>query len=259
MESPQVPSERRDQKRVVILHYHLFKNAGTSLDALLQSQFPGGWETQEFPSQPAANRRAVRNWIDRTPESVCFSSHTALLPPPEIAGASVIPVIFARHPLDRIASAYTFERKQGDANFGSTLARNTSLRGYIETRLAMPHDRQCRNFHTDRFKDAVPESEALDDLGRALKALVDLPFVGVVEHMDASLAQLETLLRRSGFTGLDEFKAVRKNESRGRAESLDERLSRLRADLGDEFYSEVEAVNADDLQFYEAAAARYGS
>jgi len=34
--------------RVKILHYHLFKNAGTSVDAILQSNFPGAWQDREI-------------------------------------------------------------------------------------------------------------------------------------------------------------------------------------------------------------------
>lgn len=238
-------------ERAVIFHYHLFKNAGTSLDALFQEQFAGRWVTREFPARPVENRRAVQGWIEETPDAVCFSSHTALLPPPAVPDTRVIPVIFVRHPLDRIASAYSFERKQGDPGFGSTLARHTTLAGYVETRLSLPQDRQCRNFHTARFADMVP-ADPVDELTRALRALELLPFVGIVENFEASLQNLQSLLEREGFEGVT-LRPVRHNVSRDREISLEERLDKLAGELGAELYTELTRANADDLRFYAAA------
>ncbi|MEP1869056.1 MAG: hypothetical protein ABJJ44_05975, partial [Paraglaciecola sp.] len=162
-----------------IFHYHLFKNAGTSLDASFKENFSGDeWVTNEFPAQPAKNRDLARQWISENPQALCFSSHTAFLPPPNIEGRKLLPVIFVRHPIDRIASAYSFEKKQGGDGFGSVLARNTDIKGYCESRLALGYDRQCKNFHVDRFSDMFPP--AFDsELERALKALDVLPFVGL--------------------------------------------------------------------------------
>lgn len=242
-------AEPRD--RVVIFHYHLFKNAGTSLDALFQEQFAGRWVTREFAAQRGENRRAVQDWIVETPDAVCFSSHTALLPPPAVPRTRVLPVIFVRHPLDRIASAYSFERKQGDPGFGSTLARHTTLAGYIETRLSLPQDRQCRNFHTARFADMM-HADPVDELTRALRALEELPFVGIVETFEASLKKLQSILEREGFEGVN-LRPVRHNVSRDRELSLEERLDKLAGELGDELYTELTRANADDLRFYAAA------
>lgn len=243
--------------RPAILHYHLFKNAGTSLDALLKEQFPGGWVTAEFPpGDPSANRSGLQAWIAENPDAACFSTHTGLLPTPQGTGRDITPVIFVRHPLDRIASAYSFERKQQDAGFGATLAHHTTMRGYIEVRLSMPNDRQCRNFHTDRLADMFPEDPA-PQVDRALRAVEELPFVGVVEEMDRSLAELQALLRRRGFPDV-RLQAVRRNVSAGRASSLGDRLARMAEEIGEEFFEELLRVNADDLAVYHAATKRMG-
>ncbi|WOD06199.1 hypothetical protein [Marinomonas sp. GJ51-6] len=106
--------------KTVILHYHLFKNAGTSLDAAFKENFSveqGEWVTREFSAQPAKNREELKQWIIDNPQAKCFSSHTAIFPVPHIDGINIIPVIFYRHPIDRIASAYSFEKKQGGNGF----------------------------------------------------------------------------------------------------------------------------------------------
>jgi hypothetical protein len=242
------------RRRAVILHYHLFKNAGTSLDALLKEQLPGRWVTREFPGQPAANRRMVQDWIAEEPSAACFSSHTAFLPPPEVPGVDVVPVIFVRHPLDRIASAYTFERQQQDNGFGATLARNTTLAGYIETRQSMPHDRQCRDFHVNRFAQMYAEDTGSEN-DRAMRALDALPFVGVVEDFSSSLERLETLLRSRGFGDI-ELRPVQRNVSTGRSSSLEDRLAQMASELGADAYDRLVETNAQDLTLYDAAVAR---
>jgi len=235
--------------KTVILHYHLFKNAGTSLDAAFKENFKGDeWVTAEFPAQPAENREMVKQWIIDNPQAKCFSSHTAMLPPPQIEGVKVLPVIFMRHPIDRIASAYEFEKKQGGDSFGAVLARNTDFSGYVETRLALPHDRQCRNFHLHRFAAMFGERQG-DEFVRAKMAIEKLPFVGVVEAFAQSLVRLETWLKAEGFKDL-KIKLVEKNVNRDKKISLDERLENIKTELGGAGYSIFMDTNKEDIEIY---------
>ncbi|SEQ95603.1 Sulfotransferase family protein [Amphritea atlantica] len=237
--------------RTVILHYHLFKNAGTSLDAAFKENFneeDGEWVTKEFPAQPALNRGKVKQWIIDNPQAKCFSSHTAIFPVPEIEGIRIIPVIFMRHPIDRIASAYSFEKKQVGDGFGPALARNTTLKGYIETRLSLVNDRQCRNFHAHRL--ATMFGEKVGDEGyRAKLAIEKLPFVGVVERYSESLEKLELLLKEEGFADIN-LNPVEKNVSRSVKSSLDKKLSEIEVQIGEELYSKLVDANSNDIDFF---------
>jgi hypothetical protein len=240
--------------RHVVIHYHLFKNAGSSVDAALKARLP--WVTREFDADPVANAAGMAAWLAEEETAQAFSTHTGQLPPPVVADCDVVPVIFARHPLDRIASAYTFERTQRDDGFGATLARNTSLGGYIETRLSMPGDRQCRNFQTSRFAalyaDDRPERE------RAVAAVEALPFVGLVEAFDDSLQDLQGLLGERGFGDLD-LVPERHNVSRRGSNDLTQRLADLEAEVGSDLWSRLLEVNADDLALWEAAGKRHAN
>lgn len=246
--------------RKVILHYHLFKNAGTSLDAAFKENFSeekGEWVTKEFPNQPAANREQVRQWILDNPQAKCFSSHTALFPVPEFEDIEVFPVVFVRHPIDRIASAYSFEKRQGDKNFGSTLARNTDLKGYIETRLSLTQDRQCRNFHEQRL--ATTAGKILEaDAHRALAALKRLPFVGIVEHYDLSIKTLQAKLKDFGFEDI-ELKSIEKNKSSRVSSDLNEKLDEIKVRLGEKLYNELLRINDSDIRIWNAVKDKYES
>ena len=237
--------------RQVIFHYHLFKNAGTSLDTAFKQNFDpklGHWVTKEFPNNPKFNREQTNKWIVSEKNAMCFSSHTAFLPPPSIEGVDVLPVIFIRHPLDRIASAYRFERKQGGHTFGATLARNTSLAGYIESRMALANDFQCQNFHVDRFSKMYLGSDN-DPLTAAKKAFDNLPFVGIVEQYNASLTKLEQLLKEKGFSNIH-LPAYSSNVT-NQGKSLDEKLTDLKTEIGDGLYQRLVEENQLDLAFYD--------
>ncbi len=242
--------------RKVILHYHLFKNAGTSLDAAFKENFSeekGEWVTKEFPNQPAANREQVRQWILDNPQAKCFSSHTALLPLPKFEDIEVFPVIFVRHPIDRIASAYSFEKKQGADTFGSVLARNTSLKGYIETRLSLKNDKQCRNFHAQHFRIEQPANskQSVSDI------LGELPFIGLVEQYGDSLEVLNRLLKEFGFKNLT-LNAFNQNVSRENS-MLKDKMEMIKSTVSEDFYDKLKAINELDFVIYQLIAERYSS
>ncbi len=179
----------------LVLHYHLFKNAGTSVDEILVRNFGPLWATEEFPPcGMKSNVAAVETYLRGRPDLVALSSHTALLPVPDLGGRKVIPVLFIRHPIDRLKSAYEFERRQGADTFGSRLAKESDFAGYLRGLLASPQNRQARNFQAHRlaFNDS-PEVGREEE--RALRTLGSLEFVGLVEAFEASMQRLVALLR----------------------------------------------------------------
>ncbi|MEM9966711.1 MAG: hypothetical protein AAF755_01280 [Pseudomonadota bacterium] len=177
--------------RRVILHLHLFKNAGTSLDSLLQENFPGRWVTREFSMGNGENTDDVQSWILDTPKAIAFSSHTIIGPLPSIPGIQIVPVLFLRDPLERIVSAYHFERAQDADTYGARLAKRHDLAGYVQARLARPGDRQCRNFQTSRLASMIHGNAP--ERPRALRAC-DLirrqGVLGLVHQFDRAITEL---------------------------------------------------------------------
>lgn len=238
--------------RKAILHYHLFKNAGTSVDAVLKDNFPGSWIASEF--QGRRNSAEVGRWIEEHVDATAFSSHTAQFPLPDIE-TFVLPIVFLRHPIDRIMSVYLFERTQNADTVGSKLARSATLAQYVDTRLRMGADRQCRNFHVDRLAQFFPPSFG-QELHRAIKAVESIPYFGIVEQFDVSLALLETYL----CPHFPDFKASYKRLNASRStRDLDMRLGEMRCEIGETAYKQLEAVNEQDLELYDFAVKRFAS
>jgi|GEM_PF-422985 len=238
--------------RNAIVHYHLFKNAGSSVDEVLKANFPNRWVTREFSDgQQSVNIAQVGQWIEQEKDAVAFSSHTAMLPPPRLDDVQIFPIIFVRHPIDRIASVYAFERNQVSDSFGAVLARNTTLAGYIEARLS--RDRQCRNFHVAKLAQMFSGEEG-DETTLAFRALDNLPFVGLVEKFDQSIARLAEWLSPY-FPGFHAIPVAR-NVSRDRSIPLEQRLENIRAEIGEEYYERLLEANRDDLALYDAVRKR---
>ena len=244
--------------KTIVLHYHLFKNAGTSIDSCFKDSLNDGeWITREFTGSLVKKRKDLRDWIRNNTEAKCFSSHTAALPPPQIDDVNILPIIFIRHPLDRIASAYAFEEKQNSSTFGSVLARNTSLAGYIETRLSIPNDFQCRNFHAVRLAEMYSEeTSSIEE--RALQAVSELPFIGMVEEFDKSINTLQMLLGQTSLSGTN-IVAKRKNVSQNAEASLEKKLETLKKRIGKSLFHELEQIKSIDLKLFEAVLKIYAA
>ena len=240
--------------RKIIFHYHLFKNAGTSLDHLLAKNFPTQWVSREFAGPVHLRRKDVARWIQNETDAIAFSSHTATPLQVGLANIEIFPISFVRHPIDRIASAYTFERKQGLNTFGPTLARNVSLAGYIDVHLSLGHDGQCRNFllqHFSSFSDVVGQ----DSETRAVNVVDQLPFIGLVQEYAASVEKLASWLKPH----FPEFHPIifEENVTRGVSVPLDERLSLISQEIGPDLYQKVTDANKADFMLYERVKQRY--
>jgi hypothetical protein len=239
--------------RRLLIHYHLFKNAGTSVDAILRRNFADRWINTEFPPRSQVDHQeAITRFIRDNPHLAAISSHTLMLPVPRIEGVEIFPILFVRHPLDRMRSAYEFERRQDATTIGSRFAREHDFAGYIRARLAIRGDRACRDFHVARLAMAVTVSEG-SEVERALAAVERLPFVGLVEAFGASAEKLQQLVQPM----FPEFQCfdVWENSTKGRQRTLEERVDDIREELGEECFAMVMDANRADIALHEMVQA----
>ncbi len=239
---------------IVVLHYHLFKNAGTSVDEMLKANFGEQWAQIEFEDVPAPRRSAaLEAFLAGMPLLRALSSHTANLPVPALAGRQIVPIVMLRHPIDRIRSAYIFERNQKADTHGAQLAKSHDFSGYVRSLLDHPTNRQARDFQTYRLAFGTPAGET--ELDRAMTTLHGLSFVGLVEAYEQSLARLAALVQPS----MPEFRpiAVRRNFGPEEASHLEQRLDQIAQTLGDELTSALWAANSDDLALFETVKKIY--
>ncbi len=242
--------------RNVIVHYHFFKNAGTSLDHSLKKAFPGGWLQLETDAEGPVTADRILSRFREQPELVVLSSHTARLALPRPDDMQIFPLVFIRHPLDRVLSVYQFERRQTEDTEGSLQARKLELPAFVEWRLDRPRDHSFRNFQVHRLAGLADDGgNPADPYRQGLEGLQKLPFVGLVEAFDQSIHCLQAWLR-PWFADI-ELKTVKLNVTQAEQTTLVERLAHLKASLGPALYLRLLQENEADMQLYRQVAAMY--
>lgn len=241
-----------DGRRVVIVHYHLFKNAGTSIDRALKAQCGKRWTSIESDhGDRKLPTNMLRELILSRPELLAISSHTAPIEPHLLGDdLHIFPIVFLRHPIDRMRSAYDFERHQGAETFGSRTARAMDFPGYVEHFIRHRSSRSFRDYQSYCLADASSDRQR-GELDRALDGMGRLAFVGVVEHYEISLREIERRMQRL----LPAFRLTVEHANAGGRDqsSLELRLARIRHQLTPALFEEALSHNLRDLVLWERA------
>jgi hypothetical protein len=240
----------------VIFHYHIFKNAGSTVDWALRRHFGARFETFDGKTPwTTMTPQTVLEHLRSRPRVSAFASHQAKFPALQDKTLRVYPLVFLRHPIDRVGSVYAFERRQREDTPGSLRARSSDFAGYVRWRL----DNRGATVLTDHqtacctpWKPTGPASRGRHyaDLAEAMETVRTCAVAGVVERLDESLVLAEQSLS-GAFPGID-LSYVRQNISRSDAASLEARADRVLAELGPELAEEVVRRNRRDLELYRA-------
>ena len=252
--------------RNIIVHYHIFKNAGSSIDRILSENFGPAWSTVEGKTPTSLlNTADLKNFLNEHLDLQAVSSHLARPPMPE--GMNVLPIVMLRHPLDRAASVYLHERRAPSRVKSSEIAKVQDIRGYVKWCLDERQGRAeggvvIRNYQVVHLSAAsfrhnhIYKIEAeRADLREAMEFLRALPFFGIVDNFDMSLRVLEHLARPIW----PKFTAVptAENASPDRAAELSLRLQGIRRELGEDTWQALVCANELDLELYNWAATEF--
>jgi hypothetical protein len=180
--------------RRVICHYHIYKNAGTSFEAVLDQSFGAAHLRFDGPFPFfTIDQEQLDRIILRKTGAIAFSSHQIQLPAPVSRDYQVVPVVFLRHPVLRIASVWRFKRAAADGTETSRLAQSRGFADWIETCLADPQEiTQVSNAQTRLLSARFRERPRLRrtagaveyDLEVARANLADVECLGRTETFD---------------------------------------------------------------------------
>ncbi|MDG1012993.1 MAG: sulfotransferase family 2 domain-containing protein [Luminiphilus sp.] len=246
------------QKHIVI-HHHLFKNAGSTLDLILARHFKETWQTFDIPNRAVGSLKSeeLAEFLTRRPHLQAISTHQAKLSFTQTPGYCFYPLVFLRHPIDRIGSVYAFLKRlpEHDLREHVLMAKKHSLADFVKWRLDQRFGASIRNFQTsmlcnDHINLAYKHAEK-NDLEVAKGNISALEFFGLVAHFDASIEAMKQYLSPQ-FGAIDIEYAVQ-NRSEDRDPSLHRRLDELLQSLGSSLYAELERANALDMALYHHA------
>ncbi len=246
--------------RSVIVHYHLFKNAGTSVERLLRQSLGDAWASWDKPESGAKiSGQELQQWLEDNPKIRAVSSHQ-LVPPVPRGGFHVTPVVFVREPLSRVRSAWLFEwQKQKGLS-----EPKGSLTDYIEEKFKQKNTSVIANFQVSRLSNLQYDNVKQrlhrynhELLPAACGFIESLPFVGLVDRFSDSLRLMADCTRKR-FPDLV-VQEHRENVTDDSSSTLEQRIELLRKEIGNDLFDELCVRNRLDLQLYSYASGRFSS
>ena len=246
-----------ETRRNVIVHYHLFKNAGTSVDKLLKHCFKEQWYSYD-KQEPGGRIPTVEleQILETRPDILAISSHQ--IRPPFPTNVTAFPIIFLRHPIVRARSAYLFEWKK----FLGLATPKGSFAEYVDHKLSLYRANAIENFQTfvlsNDLRDTFRGHTSDDDshyLMRAKQRLDALPVFGIVEEYAESIRRFHAWLHPV----FDAFENLTFHENVLHEEplSIASHLERIEQELGSGRYAALLDRNAMDMELYEYARTRF--
>jgi hypothetical protein len=183
--------------RFVLLHYHFFKNAGSTLEEILAHSFFENYarlDTEHFDG--VVTQQDLISFLNRHPGMKAVSSHQFRYPVPQVRGYIFFDLCFLRDPIDRIQSMYDyFREKPVPGEPASDLASEQSMGGFIAG-LVKHHTYRVSNVQVNMLANGIvndPPAEA--DLVRAIQVMMKTSFLGVVDCFQESLIAGQYFLR----------------------------------------------------------------
>jgi hypothetical protein len=241
--------------RLVILHYHIFKNAGSTIEDILDHSFGERFANVDTPAGEGliSNPDLVR-FFDSRPDLRAFSSHQIRHPLPEAPGYLFFDICFLRDPIDRIRSIYTyFRRKPNPADPMSELANRTALGDFIAG-MIQDFPLFVKNVQVNLLACGGDSDEPEPrDLDLAIQRMLATSFLGVVDCFDQSVAAGAHALR-CAFPELDCARPA-VNVSDGLDGTVASRTENLRQACSPEVYEELLRLNSLDRQLVDRARA----
>lgn len=242
--------------RAVIAHIHLFKNAGTSVERVLQHNHGDRWLS--YDGDPPGKNLQVAEVLDvlrQHPQVLSLSSHQLRPPLAPTPGFALVPIVFLRHPIDRIRSAWSFERRQGPVSPSARVAASSTPAEWIDFHRGRGSV-QVLNFHVRglsllRNENGGPRNTEPIAAHRASanEFMAALPSFGLVERFTDSWTLLGPSIR-AHFPDFEVIEA-RANVTKDSADDIEGRLGDYAELIGQAEYDRLIEENAEDLDFYE--------
>ncbi len=242
----------------LLLHYHIFKNAGVSFEWSLEQNFGDRFGRYDDVPGSIFSGNEIAEYISHKDELAVLSSHQATMPAPNIPGRDVVTSILIRDPISRIRSIYSFERRQKEPSPGSIKAKKVDLKGYVEWRLATTPSILCNyQVHFCSRTKATRRNFLVDDshLRKAIANLDGIDIVGTVRRYSDWLALAQVILAEK-FPDIA-LTVTRKNVSDINRDTINEAaiLEELVRDLGQTLADHLLEANQLDMSLHQIADA----
>ena len=242
------------ESQAILIHHHIFKNAGTSFCYALKKHFQKRFLEYDLPNSRIVTQQDLKNFIQDHPQALAISGHHICLNTPQLPNYQLISSILLRQPLARIKSIYKFEQKQQADTSGAIQAKKLNFKEYVLWRLDVTPN-MLGNYQThycSRSKLAdIRQQPTEEELEIAIANLKKCAIVGTVERYEDFL-QLALDHLREFFPDIY-LGYIRLNKTSPSQQTFEEVKTDLVEELGESLVSELEAKNQLDQKLYQVA------
>jgi len=241
-----------NMQRPIILHFHIFKNAGTTIEWILEKNFPKH-AVRIDPENPKRilTIQTVIDYLKKNKGIHAVSSHQIRFPIPQTAEFLFLPIIFIRNPIDRAISVYKFNRRRKDViTPGIKMAKELNLPDYINWNLNHKQNATMKNYQVLFLSHQTNIHQPLDDndYSIATSNLTNSIVLGLVDRFDESMVVAEESLRNY-FENVD-FSYIQQETSPHQEQNLDERLKKIQSEIDGNTWNALLEQNEFDLKLY---------
>jgi len=239
--------------RFLIVHYHIFKNGGSTITSILEREFRNAFATVHGPDDVSVvDLLSLDNFLSSHESVQAISSHHLRYPKPVLPNTVIFDCCFLRHPLDRLQSLYSyFQRIVADDPL-CRLARQEHPRSFFKKLMdSAPH--LVSNVQVTMLAQGGAFTRPADtpDVETAADVVAKMAIPGLVERFDESLVAAEYFLKPA-FPRL-RLDYVPQNVSRPLGGSPVDRQDRLKHSWGADLYHQLEHLNQCDLELWRRA------
>lgn len=238
--------------RNILVHGHIFKNAGTTFDYLLKTTFGEAFVDHREDHLVRTDPTFVHRYCSQNPNIKAFSSHALVHRPLDSGEVRFFPVYFVRHPIERALSVYNFELKQPpSASLGASMAKKFTFEEYVKWRMQEGVPPSIRNQQVIYLAGKGQGDKAIElKFREAMGFVAQSPLIGLVDDFAASLSQINDALPTELRLDIGKIPmqnvAVQPNEGKTNAT-----IRLVQQELSEEAYENLLESNKFDLRLYE--------
>ena len=238
--------------RYLLIHYHVFKNAGSTVEYILDKSFGECWTRFDGDDPNCVLRPAdLLAMLRKNPRLLSLSSHQLRYPVPKMDGHVFFDLVFLRDPIDRIYSIYRhFRRQPAPDDIMSQLSNSLPLGEFI-SQLLTDYPQYVNDMQVNLLANGgdYTRPPGVWDLDAATDVMRKSAVPGTLDCFNTSWVAAQYFLRPV-FPMLD-CRYVPQNVFTGADTILEQRLRRVREECGKVIYQQLFELNQLDTELVE--------